>query len=244
MRHRLAKDRHHYRGFFIHNPVSNNAFSYHQRKEPKLHVAPLIEADISKLQVGSEVAFEDFDDNQKIKSCVGLKNCLKFEFSANNKKIPVYIFDNHNHAYYFWNIESVKKSFQKKIKLIHIDQHKDSRKPTKYPLSNDLDTIFNYTNTELNVGNFIDPALHSGLIESVINISSQAEMDNFEIVPGDPFLLDIDMDFFDPKLDYINNNQKIDLIKNLIPRASVITVATSPFFIDQNLAIKYLRKIF
>lgn len=244
MRHRLAKNKHHYHGFFIHKPVSNNAFSYNKRINPDLYVAPLIEDDISKLLVGSKVVFEDFDDQGNLKSCDGLENFLRFEINGNNQKTPVYIFDNHNHAFYFWNLEATLGRIKNGVTLLHIDQHKDSRQPASYPNATDLQTIFTYTNTELNVGNFIDPALHAGLIASVINITSQAEMDQLNTSLGERFLLDIDMDFFAPELDYINNNQKIDLIKKLIPRASLITIATSPFFIDQNLAIKYLRKIF
>ncbi len=244
MRHRSVKISNHYSGFHIKDPVSNNAFSYQKRNSPQLYVPPLINAGIDKLEVGAKVVFEDFDEKGNLKSCVGIKKFLRFELHNNDKNIPVYIFDNHNHAFFFWNLEASLGRFKKEIKLIHIDQHKDSRKPKKHPPAADLNTIFNYTNTELNVGNFIAPALNCGLIASVINITSQAEIDNFTISPGECFLLDIDMDFFAPELDYIKNSQKINLIKKLIPRSSIITIATSPFFIDQNLAIKNLRNFF
>ena len=93
----------------------------------------------------------------------GLKLRLKFYtlyrlnlgFFANFQAQKIYLFDNHNHAYYFWH----KSRFDLIISenwniLIHIDEHSDLRKPQKYLQKenlNSLNEIANYTNQVLNV---------------------------------------------------------------------------------------------
>jgi hypothetical protein len=57
-------------------------------------------------------------------------------------------------------------------------------------------------------------------------------------------ILNLDLDFFAPEMDFIDEEKKISLIRYLIPQVKCITIATSPFFIDQGLAIEKLRKIF
>ena len=49
--------------------------------------------------------------------------------------------------------------------------------------------------------------------------------------------------FFAPEMDYIDNEFKLVVIKKLMSLADVVTIATSPFFIEQNLAINWLKRI-
>jgi hypothetical protein len=52
-----------------------------------------------KLQDDFEkIAFEDFDFDSKLSTNYGLKNFYRF----NIKGKEVILFDNHNHAFYFW----------------------------------------------------------------------------------------------------------------------------------------------
>jgi malonyl CoA-acyl carrier protein transacylase len=57
-------------------------------------------------------------------------------------------------------------------------------------------------------------------------------------------ILNLDLDFFSPHLDYIDYNLKKKIILDASYKAKIITVSTSPFFIDQDLALKVLRDIF
>jgi hypothetical protein len=57
-------------------------------------------------------------------------------------------------------------------------------------------------------------------------------------------ILNLDLDFFEPNLDYIDYNLKKKVILNIAKKAKVITVATSPFFIDQEVAIKVFKDLF
>ena len=56
--------------------------------------------------------------------------------------------------------------------------------------------------------------------------------------------LDIDLDIFSKDMDYIPYDFRIDKIKKLIENAKVITIATSPYFIEQDYAIKVLKELF
>jgi hypothetical protein len=232
-------------GFYLTESVSNNAFSYSIRQNPRIYVAPLMNGKLSDIEPGDQIAFEDADDNGKIRSCTGLKNFVRIK---NAGGASVYIFDNHNHAFYFWHLECIKKNLTGPATLIHIDQHKDTRAPNIYlsPAdSHDLQKIFTYTNTVLNVGNFILPAIKTGLIDTVINIDSEESAGNFDddILNRKNIIVDIDLDFFTPDLDYIPEELKISLCRKCIKKTSVVTVASSPFFMDQKAAIKCLHRI-
>ena len=147
---------------------------------------------------------------------------------------------------------------------------------------NSAGEIFKYTNTVLNVGNFIPAAQKSGLAGEVLNIDSSEALMKIDsdlnalraqgaghvvvdgsagrrvvaggIVgrsiaagraprPARSIILDIDLDFFAPEMDYIDNEFKLVVIKKLMSLADVVTIATSPFFIEQNLAINWLKRI-
>ncbi len=235
------------KSFYITRPVSNNFFSFEKRKEPKLFVPPLIDGNIDDARVGNHIVFEDFDDNGILRSCKGLEQFIKGMY---RQSIPFYIFDNHNHAFAFWHKEMIEGNLRKGTHLVHIDAHKDTRQPEKFLSLDDASypqKVFEYTNTTLNVGNFIPAAWHTLLVKNTTFITSQSELETFDassfLENNERFILDIDLDFFAPELDYINNRDKVRLIQKLMGSASVITFATSPFFIDQELALYWLRTI-
>ena len=226
-----------YIGFYIEKPIGNNIFSYEDRSNKKIYVPKLIEGSLDDVVVGDKVVFNEIDENIEIKA-KGLKNMVKY--SIEDKE--VYIFDNHNHALYFW-IKSLKfNKFNKGCKLVHIDQHKDMRKPENYNVDmNDIDDVFRYTNDVLNVGNFIQPALKHNIFSEVIIIDNSY---GFNLDIQGEFVLDIDLDIFSKDMEYISYDLRINRIKELIKKAKVITIASSPFFIDQEYAIKVLKELF
>lgn len=255
----------HYRNpVWLTGPSGNNAFDLDKRSEtnpePQLRVAPLLSfenvtAALQQLHVGRDIMFEVFDDD-RVKSFAGLENFLLFPNPISDpveKTTPVFVFDNHNHAFYFWHITQKTLSLTRPLTLIHIDQHKDSRVPAELLSPQDAeipDKLYTYTNEILNVGNFIPPAVKTGLIDRVINIDSSTTLETMTAhsprthSDQTPYILDIDLDFFAPELDYIDHQKKIDLIKKLLPHAAITTIATSPFFMDQQKAIALIRDIF
>ncbi len=226
-----------YTGFYIKEPKGNNIFSYEDRLNKKIYVPKLIEGDLSSVKVGDKVVFSEIDFKEEI-NAIGLKNMVKFNY----KNKDVYIFDNHNHAFYFW-IKSLNNAmFNKGCKLVHIDQHKDMREPENYNVNiNDIDDVFRYTNYVLNVGNFIKPALHHNIFSEAIIIDSTY---GFELDVEGEIVLDIDLDIFSKDMEYMSYDLRVDKIKEYIDRANVITIASSPFFIEQDYAIKVLKELF
>lgn len=230
--------------FYITDPVSNNAFNIEKRIHKRIYVPALKEGKVTDVQIGSKIVFEDLDEDGCPIPCLGLNHFVKTQFA----KAPTYIFDNHNHAFSFWCMEHQRGNIDKKARLIHIDQHKDTRKPSSYLKASeikDLEKVHKYVNTVLNVGNFIPPAQEAGLIDDLIIIDSIASMEAFEEKPPtyENMILDIDLDFFSTDMAYISNDYKVEFIRTLIPEANIITIATSPFFIEQKNAIHWLREI-
>ena len=87
-----------YTGFYIDKPQGNNVFSYEERENKKIFVPKLIEGTLEDVKVGDNIVFNEIDEDTEIKA-KGLKNLV--EYKLGNKTI--YVFDNHNHAFYFWN---------------------------------------------------------------------------------------------------------------------------------------------
>lgn len=226
-----------YNGFYIEKPVGNNIFSYDERKNKKIFVPKLIEGNLDAVKVGEKIVFSEIDFDKEM-NAIGLENMVKFNY----KDKDIYIFDNHNHSFYFW-IKSLKKGmFNKGCKLVHIDQHKDMREPEDYNVDvNDMDDVFRYTNYVLNVGNFIKPALHHDIFSEVVIIDSTY---GFDLDVDGEIVLDIDLDIFSKDMEYISYDLRVNKIKEYIDRAKVITIASSPFFIEQDYAIKVLKELF
>ncbi len=115
------------RKFVIAKKVGNNAFSYEMRKNKKIAVANKINGSIFSMEEGEEIAFCEYDETKNCDlSCEGIKNIIW------DKDKRSYLFDNHNHSFYF--IYSTYLMGNKWDSLVHVDQHKDSRIP---PLSFD-----------------------------------------------------------------------------------------------------------
>lgn len=228
-----------YRGFFIEDARGNNQFSFEKRQNKKIYVAPLKDGELCDVELGSEIVFSEIDEEELEHDSIGLKNYIKLK----NYRCPVYIFDNHNHAYFFWFIELKRKTYDSQIQLIHIDQHKDMRSPEKeIELGASIEQVFKYVNFDLNVGNFIVPALKNKIMSEVIIIDSTEGFNRSEF--PDEYVLDIDIDIFSKDMDYIDWNLKVNKIKSLMKNAKMITIATSPYFIEWDRVKKALEDIF
>ena len=230
-----------YSGFKISKPVSNNAFSYGRRKNKSIWVPPLIRGAVSDLAVGSKIVFSEMEEDIE-KNKTGLKQFIYYPCQGKD----IFIFDNHNQAFFFWLAGYMQGKIKPGLPLVHIDQHTDMREPTSYPdfsLSEEisLKQVFDYTNNVLNVGNFIRPALQLGLFSEVQIIDSTAGFERD--IPRD-FILDIDMDVFSTDMAYIKDVTKILKIKRYLKKAGFITIATSPYFMNQSEAITFIRELF
>jgi len=233
--------------FFIEEPVWNNVLSFDKRQNKKLFVTNIINAKISEIEKWSEVVFEDFDFNWVLKSCSWLKNFYRIKWI--DKEIV--LFDNHNHAFYFWYEARKKWQIWDNNLLIHIDEHSDMRNPEiviKKPESEDLKNVFDFTNYSLNVWNYIVPALEEWIISEIIQIRNETNLIDYlkdtEKFEWKNIILNLDLDFFSSELDYIDYELKKKVVLDVAKKARVITVATSPFFINQDIAINVFKDLF
>ena len=237
-----------YNGFYLNEECANSKISGCQIP---LRVAPI---KIINEYESPKIDYEHFSFSEKneiweIEYFHGLKSFLLIKKTSFP---PIFIFDNHNHAITFrYNI--VYSKWFKNTKLIHIDQHSDCRE-NKNHLEldlklNELEKVFKFCNEKCNVGNFILPAIDSWIISSQIQIRSTTALKNLEIGKELDFILDIDLDFC---LDWISrekiNSESVEILKSkfyeIWENALWISVATSPYFLDQNLAISILDIIF
>ncbi len=237
-----------YNGFYLSKESANSQISNCQTP---LRVAPINKMDnYENLGIDYEhFAFAEKNGNWEIEYFHGLKIFLRIEKSDFP---PIFIFDNHNHAICFrYNIIYSKNI--KDAELIHIDQHSDCRENKNHlelnRRENELEKVFSFCNQKCNVGNFIPPAIDSRIISSQIQIRSTTALKNLEIEKNQNYILDIDLDFC---LDWIDKNkvnwESVNLLKKKFDEiwkyALWITIATSPYFLNQELAIKIVEELF
>ena len=238
--------------FFIESPVWNNEFSFDKRQNKKLFVPEIIEAksfDEIKFQDDLEkIAFEDFDFDNKLSTNYWLKNFYLFQMWWKE----VVLFDNHNHAFYFWYEARSRKIIWDKNILIHIDQHADTRDNDKIISKSDsksLEKVFDFTNFVLNVWDYIIPAQKEGIIENIVQIRNTKNLEDYlqnfsNRKNNSKIILNLDLDFFASELDFIDFELKKKVILDAFEKASYVTVCTSPFFVDQGLAVEKFKEIF
>lgn len=236
------------KAFWINVPKWNNAFWAEKRIWRKIYVPSIRDGNFVDLEIWDEVVFEELNEDWTIKSCKWLKNFIHTSW----KWKEVFIFDNHNHTFFFW-CEAISKWIVKASSLlIHIDEHKDTRMPEKMIWNDeisDLNRVFDYTNYELNVWNYIEPAKNAWIIWDIIMIQGEdallSALNKIRSKKQDKWIiLNLDLDFFSDWMSYFSETEKIKKIREIGLESDLITIATSPYFIDQNKAIEICRKIF
>ncbi len=230
--------------------TGNNEFSWEKRKElykklPSLFIPSLIEWSLDDVMIGDEIVFEEAQDGQII-SCKGLKNFVRTEKTLFPE---IVIFDNHNHALFFWTDAIRRWLIEPGFELIHIDEHSDlwdnSNMLDGEQAIKDAEYAWQFTNFSCNVGNYILPAIECGLVKNIIRIENEFQMDTYmNYTPPKNSVLNLDLDIFSDELEYIPEEKKMKCIKNLLKHVTFVTIATSPYFIDQWKALKKLRQIF
>jgi len=177
----------------------------------------------------------------------------ELEFFPGN--ISVYVMDNHNHALYCWYREYLAWRIAKWLPLIHIDQHSDMKDPIWWidmDREHDLNYIAIYTNEVCTIADFIQPALHSWLVGSCQQIRTENGLLGFSLDTWiasllyswqwrSGYILDIDIDFWATEMGIVEFDRTIKKMRQLIAGASMVTIATSPCFIDQERAVEIVR---
>lgn len=207
----------------------------------KIFVPNLIQGNLDDLEEWSEIVFEEVVDNKLI-SCTGLKYFIQTEY----KWIPTYIFDNHNHALFFWYRYTKQFEETKPFVVIHIDQHADTKEnKNSFKASHSSpQEVMSFTNYGCNVGNFLTSAKDAWIIEEIIQIRSQHALHNMEVLDFHTYnyILDIDVDFWEWKTQQ-EMESDIKIIRKIVNNACLITIASSPYFMDQKRAIEIIKTI-
>lgn len=199
----------------------------------------MIEGKIHDVKVGSAIVFSEKIEGE-VKDFVGLERLVKLEKS-------IYIMDNHNHALYCWYKEYLAWNIGKGLALIHIDQHSDMKDPLEWidmSKENDLEYIATYVNEVCTIADFIQPALRSGLVGECVQVRTEYWIINGEWwMVNDAYILDIDIDFWAPEMGIEEFDRTIQKTRQLIAGASMVTIATSPCFIDQERAVEIVAML-
>lgn len=211
--------------------IWNNQFHYNQAKNSQLRIADLIEWTVNDLKFWEKTVFREMKNWELVKY-KWLKNFI--HITKTNQSI--YIFDNHNHALRYRFKEYKSWNIQFWFNLIHIDQHTDMNESEfELDLENPKFDVYN-------VWNFIQPAVKSWLIKQVEQINTEYKLLNFQINENN-LILDIDLDFRAPEMSIENYSETIEKTKELISKSRVVTIATSPYFLNQELAIKVCKEL-
>jgi hypothetical protein len=92
-------------------------------------------------------------------------------------KVPIYLFDEHNEAFFFWHVARYDGLIDSPLDLIHIDAHDDMRRkdesarsiyhPGILDRSAYLDYYQDFAKSELDTDNFILPAVLDRLVRNI-----------------------------------------------------------------------------
>jgi hypothetical protein len=226
--------------FEITRAVGNNALSFDRRgPAPSLWVPSVVTGTFDDVKAGSRVVFEEFDENGVLRSCPGLAHLVKTTWHG----IPTVVMDNHNHAFYFWSEARTQGIIGPRATLIHVDQHRDTRVPERMYDGDTLDEAFAYTNFHLNVGNYVVPAERAGLIGLTQMVTGEDALCDRRFLAHENKILNIDLDFFAPEMSYIDFALAAEFIAAHLKSSSFVSIATSPFFIEQGRAVDVLRQL-
>ncbi len=229
-----------YGGYWLEGEVGNNAFTFQERaSDPRLWIPPLKEGGLNQLALGDLPVFSELNEKWELERFSGFQHLLFFDW----KGIPTYIFDNHNHAFAFRWRELFKWTIRKGLPLLHLDQHSDMQENAFQLQEENWEAVVHFANACCTVGNFIPPALDCGLVASVEQIRTEQKLLCYE-KPACDYLLDIDLDFWEEQMGIVNLEASFKKTKNLMQSAKMITIATSPYFLDQQKALDLIKLLF
>ena len=211
--------------FFLTGVQGNNSFL--RKGETGLHVPAIRLGDETDLSLGSKVVFCDLEEDRYLEK-VGLQNYI---CGFTKSGTPIFVCDNHNLVLEAWQLLKNRKP-----SLIHIDQHKDNA-----PIACKVTDSIYCTR----ICDYIQYAQENQWIKfDYLSFVESQDLPKLEQVKQlEPKIVNIDIDFFVKELTMISISDKIEIICQSCQNADLITIATSPGFIDQPFAIK-LAKLF
>lgn len=235
----------------ISEAVGNNRFGQSQEGVVlPLKVPRRMFGNFSDIRLSDRTAFRDCVEGGEKREMPGLESFVSTVW----EDIPFHIFDNHNYALAFWLEAYASGILSKGFRLVHVDMHSDLWKngfDLDLGRAGDGSYVEDFVNSKTEVGNYIDPAIRCGFVGEIVKIEGEGELEsalarleNGEIDFNVPTVLNLDLDFFAPDLDYVPFELKKRAILAFAKKSRIVTVATSPGFIEGRTALDAFRRIF
>ena len=195
-------------------------------------------------------------EDEKFQNFLGLEEfslCFQKVSDSQENRKPVYVFDNHHQALFpFWEIfREQQKNIPEisGITVVHIDAHRDD---AVFPFSvgnanlrslqeQDIHNVI----SQCRVSDYLDAGKKIGLIHEIISITQESEFENF-LESGlkklqsekKPYILNLDIDIYGPEGTAVSTQLKTETIAKAWAHADAVCFATSPGFINSDLAEK------
>jgi len=144
----------------------------------------------------------------------------------------VYLFDNHNKflvpMYHLYTV------LGRPLRILHIDAHPDDAKyQGLHPNILNEQTLHHLLATT-RIGDFFDAISQTSAVTDITRIHHSQSFQDFVTKSYD--ILSLDIDIFGPEGDFVELEEKIKVIAAAWRNSPIITIATSPGFIDQSFA--------
>ena len=172
------------------------------------------------------------------------------QFLKNKQKIIIIHIDAHRDDAIFQNYEKCKfeiEEVKKYIKNIKLNNNNNNLQNLEK-----LSLIKKYIKIiekNCRISDYLDIALHLGFVEKIISITQSYEF--LEFLEKEDFynknfknqniILNLDIDIYGPEGEAVNTKLKTEAIAKSWTLANAVCIATSPAFIDENMAEKIIN---
>ncbi len=151
----------------------------------------------------------------------------------------IYLFDNHNK--FLVPLFHAHKILERPVRVLHIDAHEDNAL-YQYELPEQInDEVIIELLEKTRISDFYDSLSKTQAISEITRFTHSQDFEN--LPKGEYDILSLDIDIFGPEGDFADLEKKISVIAAGMRQSSIITIATSPGFIDQDFAEKIITTL-
>ncbi len=192
--------------------------------------------------LGNEIVFAEVDTQGNVKTCTGL---AYFYLLTQESIPPIWIMDNHHHAFYA-RVHAYNQT-STPLTIVHIDAHADlSATSVLFDSTHKKDEtyLWHYTNEVCTIASFIQPLIDVHIVQECLQVRTAQKLSDICMSPPTiSYILDIDLDFFALTTDSTELQIQLTHIRLLLANAYACTIATSPYFLGQQRAYELLIAI-